>query len=126
GRLTFFIEHSRSIPCNFPPILSRPRAGLGLDGTSSRSTTRSPSSCTRLIAPVREDGQSSTASARWPHERRGSLTDRAGSDITAVDMRRRRTTTITWALASSAALAILAPRPAHAETTLPDLLVHRT
>ena len=39
---------------------------------------------------------------------------------------RRGTTTITWALASSAALAILAPRPAHAETTLPDLLVHRT
>ncbi len=39
---------------------------------------------------------------------------------------RRRRTTITWALASCHALAILASRSAHAETTLPDLLVHRT
>ena len=39
---------------------------------------------------------------------------------------RGRRTTITWALASCSALALLAPRPAHAEAALPDLLVHRT
>jgi hypothetical protein len=38
----------------------------------------------------------------------------------------RRGTTTTWAFAGSAALALLAPRAAHAEPPLPDLLVHRT
>ncbi len=38
----------------------------------------------------------------------------------------RRGTTTTWALAASSALAILAPRAAHAEPQLPDLVVHRT
>ena len=55
-----------------------------------------------------------------------TLTKRPASDITAVEMRRGTTPTITWALASCSALAILAPRPAHAEALLPDLLVHRT